>query len=139
MTSLGLQTDIADQAVYDRTVERFRTAGIVLPTFAQLADPARIPAPISAALAGVKPDEAHPLNLFRSHWYNDAERTGLVGTPVHVVLPSELTGVDAKIVVALGDLFPMIRAHKVLAAYGCLAPRVITGQFRGMGQRRPQQ
>ena len=23
----------------------------------------------------------------------------------------------------------MISAHKVLAAYGCLAPRVITGQF----------
>ena len=30
---------------------------------------------------------------------------------------------------ALGDRFPMIRAHKVLAAYGCLAPRVVTGQF----------
>jgi hypothetical protein len=37
--------------------------------------------------------------------------------------------VEARIVVAIGDLFPMIRAHKVLAAYGCLAPRVITGQF----------
>jgi cysteine synthase len=44
-------------------------------------------------------------------------------------LPSELTGVDAQTVVALGDVFPMIKAHKVLAAYGCLAPRVITGQF----------
>ena len=28
-----------------------------------------------------------------------------------------------------GDRFPMIGAHKVLAAYACLAPRVITGQF----------
>ena len=46
-----------------------------------------------------------------------------------MVLPPELTGVQAKIVVALGDRFPMISAHKVLAAYGCLAPRVITGQF----------
>ena len=46
-----------------------------------------------------------------------------------MVLGKELTGVDAKIVVALGDRFPMIRAHKVLAAYGCLAPRVVTGQF----------
>jgi cysteine synthase len=45
------------------------------------------------------------------------------------VLPSSLTGVDARIVVALGDRFPMIHAHKVLAAYGCLAPRVVTGQF----------
>ena len=40
-----------------------------------------------------------------------------------------LTGVDAPIVVALGDRFPMIGAHKVLAAYACLAPRVVTGQF----------
>ena len=28
-----------------------------------------------------------------------------------------------------GDRFPMITAHKVLAAYACLAPRVVTGQF----------
>ncbi len=129
VTSLGLQRDIVDREVYERSVERFRAAEILLPTFAQLASPASIPATIRAALAGVKPDEAHPLNLFRSHWYNDAERTGQAGTPVHVVLPAELTGVDAKIVVALGDLFPMIKAHKVLAAYGCLAPRIITGQF----------
>jgi cysteine synthase len=46
-----------------------------------------------------------------------------------VVLPKEITGVDARIVVALGDRFPMIAAHKVLAAYACLAPRVVTGQF----------
>ena len=45
------------------------------------------------------------------------------------MLPSSLTGVAAPIVVALGNRFPMIRAHKVLAAYGCLAPRVVTGQF----------
>jgi cysteine synthase len=49
--------------------------------------------------------------------------------PQHVVLPSELTGIEAKIVVALGDRFPLIGAHKVLAAYGCLAPRLVTGRF----------
>ena len=49
--------------------------------------------------------------------------------PSHVVLPPELTGVDAPIVVAFGNRFPMIGAHKVLAAYGCLAPRIVTGQF----------
>jgi len=32
-------------------------------------------------------------------------------------------------VVAIGEKFPMIRAHKVLAAYGCLAPRIVTGTF----------
>ena len=30
---------------------------------------------------------------------------------------------------AFGDRFPMIGAHKVQAAYACLAPRVVTGQF----------
>jgi len=129
VTSLGLERHIVDREVYGRTVERFREAGIVLPTFAQLAAPGSIPAGIRQAVAGAKADEADPLNLFRTHWYNDSERVGQAAVPVHVVLPSELTGVDARIVVAIGDLFPMIRAHKVLAAYGCLAPRIITGQF----------
>jgi cysteine synthase len=117
VTSPELEQDIADHAVYERTIARFREQGIVLPTFAQLADPASIPASLTQALAGVKPDEPHPLNLFRA------------ATPVWVELPGELTGVEARIVVLLGDLFPMIRSHKVLAAYGCLAPRIITGQF----------
>ncbi len=129
MTSLGLERHVVDREVYGRTVDRFREAGVLLPTFAQLAAPGSIPAGIRHSLAGVKADEADPRNLFRVHWYNDADRTGQAEVPVHVVLPRELTGVDARIVVALGELFPMIRAHKVLAAYGCLAPRVITGQF----------
>ena len=29
----------------------------------------------------------------------------------------------------------MIGAHKVLAAYGCLAPRLVTGQFDPTAQR----
>ncbi len=50
-------------------------------------------------------------------------------TPGAIELSPELTGSPARIVLALGERFPMIRAHKVLAAYGCLAPRVVTGQF----------
>ena len=129
MRALGLERTLVDAGAYDRTVGRFREAEIVLPTFEELADPALIPGRIRSALDGVGPDEPHPLNLFRVHWRNGDDRTGLVGVPRHVVLPSELTGVDARIVVALGDRFPMVRAHKVLAAYGCLAPRVVTGQF----------
>ena len=41
----------------------------------------------------------------------------------------ELTGIESPVIVVFGDRFPMITAHKVLAAYACLAPRVITGQF----------
>ena len=52
-----------------------------------------------------------------------------VDVPDHVVLPTSLTGVDSPIIVVFGDRFPMITAHKVLAAYACLAPRVVTGQF----------
>ena len=129
MARLGLETEIKDRAVYRRTVERFREAGIVLPTFAELADPSLIPDRIIAALDDVDPDAPHPLNLFRVHWYNGVDRRSLTAVPQHVVLPEALTGVPAKIVVALGALFPMIAAHKVLAAYGCLAPRLVTGQF----------
>ena len=129
MRRLGLERELVDATVYENTVVRFREAGIGLPTFAQLADPAQIPANVRAALKDVGPDDAHPLNLFRVHWYNDSTRRELVAVPEHMVLPKSLTGVDARIVVVFGDRFPMINAHKVLAAYGCLAPRVITGQF----------
>ncbi|MGO8960068.1 MAG: pyridoxal-phosphate dependent enzyme [Streptosporangiaceae bacterium] len=129
MPTLGLEEHIVDREIYERTVGRFREARILLPTFAQLAEPASIPDAVRGALAGVKPDDAHPLNLFRAHWYNGPDRASQVGIPGHVVLPRELTGVNAQIVVAFGARFPMIASHKVLAAYGCLAPRILTGQF----------
>jgi cysteine synthase len=129
MARLGLERTIVDAEVYKRTLGRFREAGVVLPTFAQLRDPSTIPAAIRARLADVDPDGAHPLNLFRVHWFNDAPRRGVAAVPEHVELPPALTGVPARIVLALGDRFPMINAHKVLAAYGCLVPRVVTGQF----------
>ena len=78
--------------------------------------------------AGAERDAADARNLFRVHWYNDLAG-GRVDVPEHVVLPSTLTGVESPIIVVFGDRFPMIGAHKVLAAYACLAPRVITGQF----------
>jgi hypothetical protein len=129
MARLGLERELVDRAVYERTVRRFREAKIVLPTFAQLADPSLIPAEITAALAGIEPDVPHPLNLFRVHWFNHSSRKARAEVPGHLVLDRSLTGVPSPIVVALGGRFPMIRAHKVLAAYGCLAPRIVTGQF----------
>ena len=135
MPSLGLEQAIVDPAVHAATVERFRQGRIPLPTFAQLADPTTIPPAIAAALASVDPDDAHPLNLYRCHWYNDAQRRGLLDVPATIELPPELTGVRARIVLALGRRFPMIGAHKVLAAYGCLAPRLVTGQLDPVRQR----
>lgn len=135
MATLAVGDHVMDQATLDRAVAHFRTAGIRLPTFEELADPARIPAAISGALTRVGSDEAHPLNLFRIHWYNDRARTSAIAVPAHVVLTKELTGVDAPIVVAFGDRFPMIRSHKVLAAYACLVPRIVTGGFDPTSQR----
>ena len=129
MEATEFQRELAGDQALGRTIERFRTAGVILPTFSQLADPAKIPERIREALTSVDPDAAHPLNLFRVHWYNGADRKQPVTVPDHVVLPRELTGVDARIAVALGDRFPMIGAHKVLAAYGCLAPRIVAGGF----------
>ncbi|HEY4620361.1 MAG TPA: pyridoxal-phosphate dependent enzyme [Gaiellaceae bacterium] len=126
---MGPDSDVVDVHALERAADRLREARVALPTFAQLADPGRIPAAIRGELAGVGPDDPHRLNLFRVHWYNGANRVDPVDVPDHLVLPRELTGVDAAIVVALGDRFPLIRAHKVLAAYGCLAPRLASGQF----------
>ncbi len=126
---------VDDKAVRARTVALLRDKGIRLPTFSELADPGKAPDGIRASLAGVGPDEAHPHNLYRVNWFNDLRRTGQAAMPVHVELPTSLTGVKARIVVALGALFPMIRAHKVLAAYSCLAPRLVAGRFDPTRQR----
>ncbi len=43
-------------------------------------------------------------------------------------MPEELTNVKAKIIALVGKWFPT-GAHKVGATFGCLVPRLITGQF----------
>ena len=88
------------------------------------------------ALRDIDPDAPHPLNLFRVHWHNDASPARhRRRCPSTSSSPRELTGVDAPIVVALGDRFPLIHAHKVLAAYGCLVPRLVAGEFDPTAQR----
>jgi cysteine synthase len=128
----GLATEVVDASVYGRAVRRFREQRIVMPTFGQLADPATIPA---SSVGDADPEGPDPRNLFRVHWYNAVDRRSRTETPAHLVLPRELTGVEAPIVVALADRFPMIASHKVLAAYACLAPRIVTGQFDPTTQR----
>ncbi len=127
--------EIDDKSVYRRTVALLREKGIALPTFSQLADPFTLPESLRVRLASVDPDAADPANLFRVHWYNDTDRKNFADTPANIVLPQSLTGVRAKIVVAVGATFPMIAAHKVLAAYACLVPRLVTGRFDPVRQR----
>ena len=122
----GLAERIVDEQALSNSVQRFREQGITLPTFAQLANPSSFNH--DARVGDADPQGPDARNLWRVHWYNSfgGGRTKL---PEHVVLPPELTGVECPIIVAFGEPFPMITAHKVLAAYSCLAPRIVTGQF----------
>jgi cysteine synthase len=130
-SQLGLADRVLDDDALANSVDRFRERGITLPTFAELADPTTFdPGRVGDADA----QAADARNLWRVHWYNDLTG-GRVDVPEHVVLPTSLTGVDSPVVVVFGDRFPMITAHKVLAAYACLAPRVVTGQFDPTRQR----
>ena len=72
-------------------------------------------------------DDVHPLNLFRISWKNDV-RTGLFGPVNALELPPAVTGVEAPIVGLVGKHFPT-GAHKVGAAFGCLVPRLVSGEF----------
>jgi len=135
MSPFDFPTKVDDAAARKRAVALLKGNGVRLPTFGEIAHPHTAPGSIRAGLAALSPDAPHPHNLFRVNWFNDAERTGQVTVPVHIELPSSLTGVRARIVVVLGALFPMIRAHKVLAAYACLAPRLVTGRFDPTRQR----
>jgi cysteine synthase len=130
-----LPAGIEDRAVRRRAAGHLRSRGVRLPTFAELAAPGTAPRAIRAALAEVDPDTPHPANLYRVNWFNDVARAGQGAVPAFVELPEALTGVKARIVLALGALFPMIRAHKVLPAYGCLVPRLVSGRFDPTRQR----
>ncbi|MFM8266047.1 MAG: pyridoxal-5'-phosphate-dependent protein subunit beta, partial [Acidimicrobiia bacterium] len=103
---LGLADRVVDEKALAASVARCRERKVVLPTFAQLADPRTIDASITD---GVDKNAADPRNLFRVHWYNDMSGAR-VAVPDHVVLPSSLTGVASPIIVVFGDRFPMITA-----------------------------
>ena len=88
-TSLERQYGLADRVVDDdalaNSVERFRERGIVLPTFAELADPTTID---PARVGDADPQGPDARNLWRVHWYNDLAG-GRVDVPDHVVLPTD--------------------------------------------------
>ena len=113
----------------ERTVQRARERGIIAPTFAQMKDPNKIPQKIKDGLKDVGLWDLHPLNLFRITWKNQPVKHGGGFDGVNYVeIPSEITGVKARIIALVGKWFPT-GAHKVGATYGCLAPRLVTGQF----------
>ncbi len=103
--------------------------GIVLPTYRQMAHPEEIPAAIRDELKGIGLNDVHSRNLFRVSWENEPVESGGTYAGVNYFeMPRELTGVQARIVALVGKWFPT-GAHKVGAAYSCLAPTLVTGQF----------
>ena len=112
-----------------KTSEYFKKKGVILPTVSELCNPHSINEDVKIKLKTVDKDAMDPLNLFRVHWFNNRDHSNFSEVPEHIVLPSEFTGVEAKIIVNIGRLFPLITAHKVLAAYGCLLPRILNGTF----------
>jgi hypothetical protein len=114
----------------ENAIKRARENNIVIPTFAQLRDPVnKVPEKIKKRLKNVGSWDIDPLNLFRITWKNEPTLEGAgYGDVNYIEIPSELSGVDARIFVIIGKWFPT-GCHKVGASYGCLVPRLVTGQF----------
>jgi cysteine synthase A len=110
-------------------VERARERNIIIPTFAQQKDPSLVPTALRQELSGIGLWDITPRNLFRITWKNDPVAFGGGYGDVNTIeIPPELTGVEARIFALVGKWFPT-GAHKVGAAFGCLVPRLVTGQF----------
>ncbi len=113
----------------ERAVKKARERGFVVPTLRQMYDPSAVPQVILDKLAKTGLWEVDPVNMFRISWHNEPTQSGGRFGPVNYVeLPQALTGVPARIVCLIGKWFPT-GCHKVGASFGCLAPRLVTGQF----------
>ncbi len=110
-------------------VRRARERNIIIPTFAQQKDPSKVPASVKEELSRIGLWDITSRNLFRITWKNEPVAFGGgYGGVNFMELPSSLTGVPCRIIALVGKWFPT-GAHKVGATYGCLVPRLVTGQF----------
>ena len=112
-----------------RTVQRARERNIIIPTFEQMKNPDLIPDWIKEELKHIGLWDVHPRNLFRITWKNEPVPYGGGFDGVNYLeIPQQLTGVPTRIIQLIGKWFPT-GAHKVGATFGCLVPRLVTGQF----------
>jgi len=119
----------------ENSVKRARERNIIIPTFAQMRDPSGIPDSIKEELLDIGLWDVNPRNLFRITWKNEPKAKGGQFDGINYIeLPKTLTGVDARIIVLVGKWFPT-GAHKVGATFGCLVPRLVTGQFDPITQK----
>ncbi|GFN22288.1 PLP-dependent cysteine synthase family protein [Thermanaeromonas sp. C210] len=94
------------------------------PTYEEMLYPEKIdPAVRQRAIKALKEDELDPVNLFNITWKDENNQVR------KMVLPPELTGVDANIVVLLGRYFPS-GSHKVGPAYATLIEGCVDGVIR---------
>ncbi len=132
MTTIDLTINKARR---QNAIKRARERNIIIPTYAQMKDPAKVPAAVKDELRGIGLWDVHPRNLFRITWHNEPRTSGGGFGPVNYLeLPTSLTGVPARIIVLVGKWFPT-GAHKVGAAFSCLVPRLVTGQFDPTAQK----
>ncbi len=118
-----------NKEIQAKNIAYCRDKKITLPTFAMMKDPSKIPAAVKDQLKEIGLWDLHSANLYRISWSNEQKDSGgLYGGPNHFVLPPELTGCKANIIMLSGRWFPT-GAHKVGATFGCLAPTLVTGQF----------
>lgn len=118
-----------------RTIERAKEKNIIIPTFEQMKNPELIPEEVKSKLKNIGLWDIDSYNLFRITWKNEPVKKGGLFDGVNFIeLPPELTGVKARIIGLVGKWFPT-GAHKVGATFGCLVPRLITGQFDPTSQK----
>ncbi|MBC7169834.1 pyridoxal-phosphate dependent enzyme [Candidatus Bipolaricaulota bacterium] len=118
-----------DETGRQRAAGQARKRGIVIPTFAEMRDPTTIRPEIQDELRGIGLWDVHPRNLFRITWKNEpVKHGGGFGGVNYLEFPPALTGVRARVIALVGKWFPT-GAHKVGATFGCLVPRLVTGQF----------
>jgi cysteine synthase len=130
MIDLTIQEETLEHAV-----QRARERKIIIPTFKQMQDPGLIPAAMKEQLRDVGLWDLNPLNLFRISWHNEpTPHGGGFGGVNFLEYPREITGTEARIITLVGKWFPT-GAHKVGAAFGCLAPQLVTGQFDPTSQK----
>ena len=124
-----------NDAVLEAAVNQARERKFRIPTFKQMRDPSLIPDDVKQQLVGVGLWDLDPINLFRISWHNEPTPTGGgFGGVNYFEIPPEISGVAARIIILEGKWFPT-GAHKVGAAFGCLAPRLVTGQFNPVTQK----
>ncbi|HEX2960390.1 MAG TPA: pyridoxal-phosphate dependent enzyme, partial [Ignavibacteriales bacterium] len=116
-------------------IQRCRERNIIIPSFLQMKNPEAVPEKVKESLKQTAMKDINPLNLFRITWKNEPkEKGGLFSGVNFLEFPEEFTGVKARIIALVGKWFP-IGAHKVGAAFGCLVPQLVTGNFDSTWQK----